>query len=200
MSWLSDLLFGRKSEDQEVSTLSPEQQEFLKMLMQTGGLEGNPLYGAGSDYLQQLLSNEPGAYSQFEAPLMSQFHQQIVPQIANTFAGAGTGAGAVGSSAFGQQLGQAGAGLQKDIGALRGMLQQNALGQALQYAQQPIANRLAGLQTPTKAFRRTQGQPGLIPQGLAAYFGSGGGFGGFGGGIGNLLGGFGRQAYGGFGR
>lgn len=117
---LREFLLGREGGLEQVPTMAPEQQALLRQL--TGGI-GAPL-GAGLQQLQTLLT---GGTQAFEKPLMRQFREEIVPGIAERFAG--LGAGAQQSSAFRQALGRAGAGLTERLGALRGGLQQQALGQ-----------------------------------------------------------------------
>lgn len=128
-----------------ISTLSRGQRSALQRLL--GSLSGqpidvqqSPLFQKGSSYLQSLLSGSPEATAAFEAPAMRQFQEQIVPGLAERFAG--LGAGAQSSSAFNQALGAAGAGLSENLAALRGQLQLGALPQALGFAQQPISNLL----------------------------------------------------------
>lgn len=135
----------------------------LENILQTGGgLQQNPTYQGGNNFLQQLLSGGPEAYKQFEAPLMQNFEQNIAPGIAERYAGLGTGGGASSSSALQNSLAQAGRNLQTDIGALRGNLQMQALPQALNYAQSPLmmALQAAGL-IPGQHFE-IPGQQGLL--------------------------------------
>jgi len=166
-----NLLFGSESE------MQPFNQQSLQALLQMlsgEGIEGNKLYGAGSNFLQNLLSGSPEAYQAFEAPLYQNFEQRIAPQIAERFASMGTGGGASSSSGLQQALAQAGRGLQTDIGALRGGLQLQALGQGLNYAQQPFANKLAAAQAVPGQYYEIPGQPGLLQSGLQAFAGGAG--------------------------
>lgn len=90
------------------STLSAEQQNILSQL------------------LPQLLGRAQGMdMGAFEAPYKRQFEQEIIPGLAERFAG--LGAGSQSSSAFQQALGQAGAGLTENLAMLREQQQQNAL-------------------------------------------------------------------------
>lgn len=119
------------------STMAPQQQQLFQQLL--SGMFGggqNPLFGAGQNYLQQLLGGGPEATAAFEAPYLRQFQEQTVPGLAERFAGLGSGAQS--SSAFQQALGQAGAGLSENLASLRSGLQMQALPQALQYSQQPF--------------------------------------------------------------
>lgn len=128
----------------QLGLLTPEQETGLKDYMQHG-IEESPLYGAGSDFLQRLLSGDPEMMQQFMQPYMNQFNQQIIPGIAERFAGMGTGAGAGSSSAFNQTATQAGSNLMAQLAQLRGNMQMQGAGQGLQYAQQPFSNTLGGL-------------------------------------------------------
>lgn len=150
---INEFLFGKKEKMQKVNLFNKQQKGLQNMLLgQLGGqntnISQNSLYQSGSNYLQQLLSGSPEATKAFEAPYMRQFNEQIIPQLAERFTGAG--AGAQSSSAFQQALGQSGADLTERLASLRGQLQGGAANQALGYAQQPISN-FAGLSQ--QAFR-----------------------------------------------
>jgi hypothetical protein len=123
-----DFLFGKTqpAKTTQLPTMSPEQMNLLNSMLSK--MMGPMSQGMGN--LSQLLSGSPEAFKAFEAPAMSQFKQQIVPGIAERFSGLGSGA--QGSSAFGQQLGAAGAGLSENLAAMRAGLQQNAMGQLSQ--------------------------------------------------------------------
>jgi hypothetical protein len=118
---LHDFFFGKKEKVQQLPTMNPQQQALLQQLL--GGLGGATQAGLGN--LQGILSNEPGAFEAFEQPYKTQFEQKTIPGLAERF----TGAGAQRSSAFGQQLGAAGANLSENLALLRGQLQQSAMGQ-----------------------------------------------------------------------
>ena len=124
---LSDFLFGESEQFKQVDRFTPEQKELIGQLLQ--GLGGPQQQGLG------FLSSLFGDTSQFEAPFMRQFQEETIPGIAERF----SALGAQGSSAFGQQLGKAGAGLQEQLASLKGQLGLQGLsalqglsGQALQ--------------------------------------------------------------------
>lgn len=98
----------------------------------------NPGYQQGNEWLQGLF-NDPQFFQNFEAPLQRQFQEQTVPDLANRFASMGSG-GSLGSTGFRNQLAREGSNLSTNIAALRGGMQQQGVGQALQYAQQPFQN------------------------------------------------------------
>jgi hypothetical protein len=147
LPYLLDLLSpGKKGQMQQTPTMSKEQQAYLQQYL--GGLGGATQNGMQT--LSDILSNKPGATEAFERPYISQFYGSTVPKIAEQF----TGLGAQGSSAFGQQMGAAGAGLQEQLAALRGGLQQQALG---------LLGNFSGQALGARPFENTyqQGSPGM---------------------------------------
>lgn len=137
--------FGTQDKVKQANLYTPQQQQGLANYFENP-IQDSALYGAGSSYLQNLLgNNNPNAMAEFNAPYMQQFQQQIIPGLSERFAGMGTGAGALSSSAFNQTLAQAGSGLQATLAQLRQQLLGQASQQALGYAQQPYSNLLGGL-------------------------------------------------------
>lgn len=143
-----------------------------QLIAQGGGLQNNPLYGAGSDFYKQILSDDPAAFAQFEAPLKQQFEQQTVPGIAERFAGMGTGGGASSSSGLQNSLAQAGKEFSTNIAGLRSGLKMQAAQGALQYAQSPIQMLMQAIGLMPSQYYEIPGQPGLI-QGAANSFAGG---------------------------
>lgn len=115
-----------------------------QVLNQLSGMRGNTditqnqNYGAGQDWLQSMFS-DPEFFNKFEAPMQRDFQESTVPELANRFAGMGSG-GALGSTAFRNQLAREGSNLHTNIAAMRGGMQQNAIPQLMNYAQQPASN------------------------------------------------------------
>jgi hypothetical protein len=114
------------------------------ILQQIKGMGGAPdisqdqNFQNGQGWLNDLYNDE-NFFDKFEAPLMRQFNEETVPGLANRFASMGSG-GSTGSTAFRNQLGREGSNLSTNIAALRGGMQQQGVGQSLQYAQQPFQN------------------------------------------------------------
>lgn len=132
----------------------------------------NQNYQTGQDWLQGMF-NDPQFFNQFEAPLQRQFQEQTVPELANRFAGMGSG-GALGSTAFRNQLGREGSNLSTNLGALRGGMQQQAIPQLMGYAQQPASNFMSLLQSVMNPTQNTyQGPSSGVLGGLAAPFAQG---------------------------
>lgn len=116
-----DFLLGKGEKTEQFQNFTPSQQSAFQDLL-AGGQSGLP---GGFDFLQSILGQSPEAMSQFEAPTRRAFQEQTLPSIAERF----TGMGAQKSSAFGQQLGQAGQRLEESLAAQRGQRSFDALNQ-----------------------------------------------------------------------
>lgn len=164
---------GTPGKFEQLPTVTPEQKGLLDQLLAAiggTGAMGGPL-GSGLQNLQNILGGGPEAFEAFQAPARTAFQQQTVPMIAERF----SGLGAQQSSAFGQALGQAGAGLEERLAAQRAGLQSQALGQLQSLLGQGL--------TPQFTTQQIPGQLGAL-QGLF-------------GGLGTTLGGVGTTALGG---
>lgn len=157
MPSFNEFLFGSPDKMKKIATGTKEQEALHNnILAQAMGLSGQ---GGGYNQAQQYYNSllQPGneAFENFSAPFMNQFQEQILPQIAERFAGAG----ALSSSGFGQALGGAGAGLQSQLAQLFAQLQNQAAGvQTQQY------NQLAqtGLNYQPFAYQQQQGSGGFL--------------------------------------
>lgn len=156
---------GEKSKIHKLGTMNSQQKHLFKELFKhperyLQSAEANPTYQQGAGYLQKILSQDPEMMKQFEAPAMRQFNEEIVPSIAERFAGMG----GLSSGAFNRTMGQAGAGLAERIAAMRAQLGLGAAGQALNYAQMPFSQDMSRLGlllgTPTFGYQATGGTPG----------------------------------------
>jgi|SRR6185437_20809 len=163
MAGFSDFLFGNES---KMKGFNQDSLQTLLQMLQGGGLEGNSLYGGGSNFLQQLFGNDPQFWQNFEQPYLNNFNERIAPGIAERFAGMGTGGGALSSSGLQNSLAQAGRGLQSDLAAMRGNMQMQGLPQALQYAQQPVSNMMTAAGMVPQQYYERPGQGGLVQGGL----------------------------------
>lgn len=150
-------------------------------------------YQTGQDWLQSMF-NDPQFFDKFEAPLQRQYQEQTVPDLANRFASMGSG-GSLGSTAFRNQLAREGSNLNTNIAALRGGMQQQAIPQLSQYAQQPFNNMIQML---NQALQPTNNQYQPATQGFfgpIAASGAGAASQGFGQQLGqNMASGFGYQS------
>ena len=152
-------IFGAASGNQGgfKSGFSKGQQGGIKdILAMVKGMRGNADitknqgYNQGQDWLSSLF-NDPEFFNNFEAPLQQQFQEQTVPELANRFAGMGSG-GSLGSTGFRNQLAREGSNLHSNIAALRGGMQQQGVNQQLGYAQQPFQNMM-------QLYQQALGQP-----------------------------------------
>lgn len=190
---LFDMLFGSQSQMKQLPTMTPQQQQLIQSLF--SGLQGGESNLPGMSYLQGILSGDPEAFKEFEAPALRQFNEQVVPGIAERFSG--MGAGGRKSSAFQSQLATAGSKLSENLSAQRANLKQGAMSQ--------LQGLLGMSMQPQFENVYMQGQQGLMSpllQGLGSGFGMGGGFGGlakllglFGGGNNDFKGQFGGYVY-----
>jgi hypothetical protein len=165
---LSSFLLGEAPSTSKLATGTKEQMKFggkdifalLKQMLQPGGG-----YNQAQQYHQGILGGgqgDQGAYQNFASPYLQQFQEQILPGIAERFAGQG----ALSSSGFGQALGGAATGLQSQLAQLFSSLQQQSAGQ--QYGQ---FNNMAGMGLGYQPFAYMQnpGSEGLIPGALKSF-------------------------------
>ncbi len=136
---------GKNAEQQ--SSYSPQQQGGINdILNMVKGMKGNADitqnqgFQNGQNWLNDLF-NDQNFFDKFQAPMERQFSEQTAPDLANRFAGMGSG-GSTGSTAFCNQANREGENLQEKIAAMRGGMQQQGVNQGLQYAQQPFNNMM----------------------------------------------------------
>lgn len=122
-----DFLFGKKEKTKEFQKYSPQQQGVLGDLLGGASAQLPDIFA----YLGNILGQDEESMKAFSAPAMRAFEEQTLPTIAERF----TGANAQKSSAFGQQLGQAGASLQENLAAQRAGLSSGAINQLMQLLQ-----------------------------------------------------------------
>lgn len=129
---------------------SPYSSAQKKAMNQFAGQFGNlsgmdvtqaPGYQTGLNFLQNMFT-DPGFFQQMEAPAMRQFQEQITPQIANRFAGMGSG-GSLGSTGFRNVMAREGQNLASNLAAMRGQMQMQSIPQLLGYSQAPAQNILS---------------------------------------------------------
>lgn len=114
-------LFGRGESFQQRSRLDKAQQPLYQQLLgasQGPGAEG--AFGQSADYYRDLLSNDSQTNQMLGAPEMRQFNEQIIPGLAEQFAGMGSGG--LSSSGFRNAAVGAGADLAERLGSIRAQL------------------------------------------------------------------------------
>lgn len=167
MSWFG----GTQDKIKTLSTKTAGQQGLMEMLQNFLGGGGGDMPGMG--YLQGILGDDPNLMSQYEKPMMRQFNEQVVPGMAERFSGSGMGSR--NSSAFQNQMGQAGQRLSEGLGAQRAQLKQGAMNQILQMlgiSQDPSQENMfvAGQEGMGSSLFQGLGQ-GLAQAGGASMFG-----------------------------
>jgi hypothetical protein len=163
MAGFSEWLFGSPDKLKKVPTGTPQQEQLHnQILAQAMGMTNGGGYQKAQDYYNRLLGpNQQQAYDQFSQPYLQQFQEQMLPQIAERFAGAG----ALSSSGFGQALGGATSNLQAQLAQLFSELQGQAAGK--QYGQ---FNQLAqtGLSHSPFDYVQEEGSQGFLGNALGA--------------------------------
>jgi hypothetical protein len=141
---------------ERVSTLLPEQQGLYKQAVKAGmGQGAGGAFGTAADYYRNLLSDNPADMQAFAAPEMRRFNEQIIPGIAEQFAG--MGAGGLSSSGFQNASVSAGTDLSERLAALRAGLRQSGA-QGLQNIGQ------TGLQNYSETMTTQPGTEGFLSQ------------------------------------
>lgn len=120
-----NFFMGTPSSIDQVTTQSKGQQGLSNQLMQM--LQSGGGMGGMQNYFNQMLGNDESSFNQFAAPEMRRFNQEIIPSLANQFAGMGSGA--LSSSGFRNAAVGAGADLSERLASMRANLRQNAVGQ-----------------------------------------------------------------------
>lgn len=119
----SDFLFGSPEVREQVSNLTPSQLKGQKRLERAAAGRGaGGAFGTSADYYRDLLSNENADLSAFSAPELRRFNEQIIPDLAEQFAGMGSGG--LSSSGFRNAAIGAGTDLSERLGAIRAALRQ----------------------------------------------------------------------------
>jgi len=124
MDSLGDMFGGTPGKIQQISTLRPDQEGLSRQLVNAGKRPGaGGAFGASADYYRNLLGDNSADYQAFAAPEMRNYHQNIVPNISEHFAG--MGAGGLNSSGFQNAQTQGGVDLAERLGAIRANLRQS---------------------------------------------------------------------------
>lgn len=169
---VNEWAFGNPDQFHQIPTMTGGQQKGLRDV-------GNQIYQLGQggyqdamSLLQQYLDPQSDVYRNFEKPYLQQFEQQIVPGLAERFAGMGAMGGGLSSSGFGQSLGAAGANLQTQLAQMKQQYQRQSINDLLnQY------NYLTGQYLGARPFENAY-QPGSTGAfgGIASGLGTGIGF------------------------
>jgi hypothetical protein len=154
---LGNLFTGTPEKRENVSTLRPEQEPLYGQAVNAGlGKGAGGAFGNAADYYRNLLDDDSSDYNAFAAPQLRQYNQDIMPGIAEQYAGyGGSGQGNLSSSGFRNAQIQGATDLSERLGAIRANLRQ-AGAQGLQNIGQ------TGLQNYSQNMVTEQGTPGLF--------------------------------------
>lgn len=147
-----DFIFGRPAKRVERDLYDRDQMNFL------GNISGQvkDILPIGLQNLRNLLSNDQSTYEQYTQPIITDFNQRVIPEIAERFTGT-YGPGSFNSSAFGQEVGSGLRNLGQDLSAARFDQQFRALqgiGSLLDLTKIPLQ--------PTRGFYIRPRQPGIL--------------------------------------
>jgi len=124
-SAIGSFLFGSPEKHERIPTLLPEQMDLLRQLLGAAkGKGAGGAYGDVADYYRDILGNDSNTLDQLFAPEMRNFNQQVIPQLAEQFAGMGSGN--LNSSGFRNASMQAGTDLSERLAAMRANLRSQA--------------------------------------------------------------------------
>lgn len=125
---VNEFAVGAPEQNYQQSLLGPEQQGLYGQMQQSlQGAGAGGAFGDSSDYYRDLLSDDSQTANAMFAPEMRRFNEQIVPGLAEQFAGMGSGG--LSSSSFRNASINAGTDLSERLGAIRaGLRQQGAQG------------------------------------------------------------------------
>ena len=122
---ISDFFSGSPAQYEQVSNLTPSQMRQQRQLERAGRRRGaGGAFGDSADFYRDILSNDPNALQELYAPEMRKFNEQIIPDLAEQFAGMGSGG--LSSSGFRNAAVGAGTDLSERLAAMRQQLRFNA--------------------------------------------------------------------------
>lgn len=151
---IGNFFTGTPEKRENVSTLRPEQEKLYQNLQNAGMQQGaGGAFGDAADYYRNNLSDNPADFDSFAAPQLRQYNQDIMPGIAEQFAGMGSGG--LSSSGFRNAQVQGATDLSERLGAIRAGLRQSSA-QGLQN----IGNQ--GLQNYSQNMVTEPGTEGLL--------------------------------------
>lgn len=116
----------------QLSLLGPEQQGNYQGLQNAA----QGAYGKVGNYYSNLMSDNSADFNAFAAPEMRRFNEQIIPDLAEQFAG--MGAGGLSSSGFQNAAVGAGTDLSERLGAIRAQLRSQGAQGLMQLGNQSL--------------------------------------------------------------
>lgn len=112
-----------RSYDVTTSRLRKDQEPLYQQLQKSlAGPGAGGAFGNTADYYRDLLSDDSSTFNDMQAPEQRRFNEQIIPDLAEQFAGMGSGG--LSSSGFRNAAVNAGTDLSERLGAIRAQLRQ----------------------------------------------------------------------------
>lgn len=124
---------GKKDKVQNYNYNTPAQQGYQDYVLS----QLQEPTQSGFDWVNSILSDEEGAFDDYEAPFIEQFNEEFVPQIIERIMGRGSGS--KGSGSLNRALAQGARGLSRDLAAQRANLKASALDRLNQFSQTGMA-------------------------------------------------------------
>ena len=120
---LGEFFGGSPEKHERVSTLGKEQMPLYQQLLAASlGRGAGGSFGTAADYYRDLLSDDSETFNQMISTEMRRYYEQIIPDLAEQFAGMGSGN--LASSGFRNAAVGAGTDLSERLGAIRAALRQ----------------------------------------------------------------------------
>lgn len=120
-----DFLSGTPSEYDQISNLTPGQLRNQRQLLKAGrGRGAGGAFGKSADFYRDVLSDKEGSLEDLYAPELRQFNERVIPDLAEQFAGMGSGG--LSSSGFRNAAIGAGTDLSERLASMRQNLRFNA--------------------------------------------------------------------------
>lgn len=170
-----DFFTGSPAEYEQVSNLTPQQLKLERERRRAS----KGAFGQSGDYWRNMLSDDPSAFAAFEAPAQRQFNEQIIPDLAEQFAGMGSGG--LSSSGFRNSAISAGADLSERLAAMRAGLRENAASNLYNLGQSALQPHTQYQQTDPGSQGILGGLasgiggalPGMLSSGISNFLGGG---------------------------
>ncbi len=145
-------LSGTKGKFVQKSLLGPEQQAGYQDLQRAAqGRGGGGAFGQAQNYYSGLLNDDNSTFNAFAAPEQRRFNEQTIPDLAEQFAGMGSGG--LSSSGFRNAAVNAGTDLSERLGAIRAQLRQQGAQGLMGIGQQGLGQFNENIyQPPTPGF------------------------------------------------
>lgn len=149
-SGLSSFFNGTPAKMSQQSTLLPNQRPIQKQQAQAiMGRGAGGAFGESADYYRDLLGNTNQDLQAFQQPELRRYNEQTIPDLAEQFAGMGSGG--LSSSGFRNAAVSAGADLGERLASMRAGLRQNAADRLSSLGQQGLGQYAENVYKPRTA-------------------------------------------------